>query len=243
MGYGHQHCEVAWAASKIKTDRPGFEREKCSLLGDAFSIFSFVIFGSALCKDFLPKVDYRHLCQRMGIAPGFRASFRLQAPLALKLQYGCQQVARSQGPFQVEDLNRLLLSRTNFTGSDVRIVSGDLVNPRAFPRQSICAQWWHWQKGFHVVWPQPQHINQLELKAILLSVLRGIRSERWMHRRIFHLSDSYVSISVISKGRSSSRMLNRLLKVLNAHLLLYGIYLVLAHVESSENPTDGESRR
>ena len=78
---------------------------------------------------------------------------------------------------------------------------------------------------------------------MLLSVLRGIRSERWSEKRIFHLSDSYVSISVVAKGRSSSVMLNRLLKVLNAHLLIHGIYLILAHVESSENPTDGASRR
>ena len=92
-------------------------------------------------------------------------------------------------------------------------------------------------------WPRPQHINQLELRSILMSVLRGIRSEQWVEKRVFHLSDSYVSISVASKGRSSSRMLNRLLKVLNAHLLLYGVSLILAHVESTENPTDAESRR
>ena len=136
-----------------------------------------------------------------------------------------------------------MLSRTNFTGSDVRVVSGDLVNPRAFPRQSVRSSWFVWEKGFHTFWPRPQHINQLELKTILLSVLRGIRSLHWTDKRVFHLSDSYVSISVIAKGRSSSKMLNRLLKVLNAHLLLHGVYLVMGHIESTENPTDAASRR
>ena len=243
MGYGFEHCSLAWSASKIKQDPGGHEREKCSLIGDAFSIYSFVIIGAGLCKRWIPTIEYKHLCQRMGLAPGFRASLRLQAPLSRCLQYGCQTVAEAQGNFKVRDLNLLLLGRTNFTGSDVRVVSGGLVNPRAFPRQSISASWWIWERCFRMKWPRPQRINQLELRSILMSVIRGIRSEHWVEKRVFHLSDSYVSISVASKGRSSSRMLNRLLKVLNAHLLLYGVSLILAHVESTENPTDAESRR
>ena len=120
----------------------------------------------------------------------------------------CQKVAEVQGSIQVRDLNLLLLGRTNFTGSDVRVVSGDLVKPRAFPRQSNSASWWIWERCFRMKWPRPQHINQLELRSILMSVIRGIRSEQWVEKRVFHLSDSYVSISVASKGRSSSRMLN-----------------------------------
>lgn len=243
MGYGFGHTEVAWSASKIKGDPMGYERERCSLVGDAFSIYSFIIVGAGLCRNFLSPIHYRHLCQRMGLSPGFRAALRLQAPLARRLQYGCQGVAEVDGRFQVRDFNLLMLSRTNFTGSDVRVVSGDLVNPRAFPRQSVRSNWFVWEKGFHTFWPRPQHINQLELKTILLSVLRGIRSLHWTDKRVFHLSDSYVSISVIAKGRSSSKMLNRLLKVLNAHLLLHGVYLVMGHIESTENPTDAASRR
>lgn len=220
MGYGFQHCDLAWSANKIKADAAGYEREKCSLLGDAFSMYSFVVVGAALCKNRLPRVHFHHLAQRMALAPGFRANLRLRALLAWSLQYGCQQVAETQGNLQVRDLNLVLLARTNFTGSDVRVVTGQLVNPRAFRRQSIAAAWWKWNRSFRVRWPKPQNINQLELKAVLLSVLRGIRSERWSQQRVFHLSDSYVSISVVAKGRSSS-----------------------AHVESTENPTDGESRR
>ena len=243
MGYGFGHTELAWSASKIKGDPAAYERERCSLVGDAFSIYSFVIIGAGLCRNFIPTIHYRHLCQRMGLAPGFRAALRLQAPLARKLQYGCQSVAEADGRFQVKDFNLLLLGRTNFTGSDVRVVSGNLINPRAFPRQPVRSSWFVWEKGFHTFWPRPQHINQLELKTVLLSVLRGIRSQHWTDKRVFHLSDSYVSISVIAKGRSSSKMLNRLLKILNAHLLLHNVYLIMGHIESTENPTDAESRR
>lgn len=51
MGYGFGHCDLAWSAGKIKQDPDGYEREKCSLIGDAFSMYSFVIIGAALCKS------------------------------------------------------------------------------------------------------------------------------------------------------------------------------------------------
>ena len=61
--------------------------------------------------------------------------------------------------------------------------------------------------------------------------------------RIFQISDSYVSISVVSKGRSSSWRLQRVLNQIAAHLLAHGLQLIMAHVESTDNPTDKGSRR
>ena len=63
-----------------------------------------------------------------------------------------------------------------------------------------------------------------------------------MHCRIFHVTDSFVALSVIAKGRTGSRQLGRVLKQLNAWLLSFGVTMVIAHIESSENPTDGASR-
>ncbi|CAL1160405.1 unnamed protein product, partial [Cladocopium goreaui] len=83
-------------------------------------------------RHFLPRMSYAHLCDRMGLAPGFAAPWRIKISLARKLQYG--------------------------------------------------------------------------------------------------------------KGRSGSRFLNKLLKVLNANLLAHGITLILGHVESTQNPTDHASR-
>ena len=138
MGYGFGHCDLAWSASQIKADKKGYEYEKCSLVGDAFSIYSFVVIGVALCKDFLPRLHYHHLAARMGLAPGFRAPLRFQAPLKRQLQYGCQNVAEAQTGLTVRELNRLFLGRANFTGSDVRVTSGDVLNPRCFPRTTTC---------------------------------------------------------------------------------------------------------
>lgn len=242
MGYGFGHLDLAWAASKIKGDRKGFELEKCSLIGDAFSIFSFVVIGVALCQGWIPRVHFHHLAARMGMAPGYRAPFRFQAPLQRELLYGCQSVAEAQVGLSMSELNKFFLGRANFTGSDIRVVSGDVLNPRCFPRQPVCARWWHWSHCFKVKWTSRSHINLLELKAIVLSLQRGIERGKWSNCRIFHATDSYVAMSVISKGRTSSVMLNRLLKKLNAMLLLHGIQLLMTHVESSENPTDEASR-
>ena len=65
------------------------------------------------------------------------------------------------------------------------------------------------------------------------------------HARIFHVTDRYICMSVVAKGRSGSRQLNKVLRQLNAHLLGFGIYIyiIIAHVESSENPTDHASRQ
>ena len=47
----------------------------------------------------------------------------------------------------------------------------------------------------------------------------------------------------MSKGRSGSRLLGQVLKKISAHCLAFGLYVVLAHVDSLDNPTDEGSRR
>ena len=49
-------------------------------------------------------------------------------------------------------------------------------------------------------------------------------------------------MSIIAKGRTSSRMLKPLLARLSTLLLAFDIYLIVIHVESSDNPTDHDSR-
>ena len=75
MGYGHEHCSLAWPASRIKEDKKGYELEKCSLIGDAFSIHSFVVIGCALCRGFLPQIHYHHLAARMGLSRVFEPRY------------------------------------------------------------------------------------------------------------------------------------------------------------------------
>ena len=239
MGYGWQHTSLCWSASDMKRDLAGYESERCSLMGDAFAIGSFVIPAAALCKKFLPKIHYCHLARRLGLAPGFRAPLRVQAPVTRSLSYG---LLGGSDVIAIEDLHRYLLTRVNHTGSDIRISTGEIMNARAFPRQSVQADWWAWQSLFKKRWTHSDHINSLELRSILMAIKYHIQHLKACNMRLFHLSDSYVCISIIGKGRTGSKQLGFILKQLNSLLLLFNLQLVMGHVESTENPTDGASR-
>ena len=240
LGYGYRHTALCLSASAIKSNRTRYEDIRCSLLGDSFSIFSFVIFAYVMSFRFVTRMDYAHLANRMGMAPGFLASPRLSTPIKRKLVYGSPSGLMEQ--MKVQHLNELLLKNTDHTGSDVRIVTGETLGKKIFPRQSVSAQWWSWEPAFKTRWKYKSHINLLELESIILGVKYQVQRMGFTNCRIFHISDSYVCISIVSKGRSSSRLLQRRLKYLSALLLVSNVQLVIAHVESTDNPTDEASR-
>ena len=239
LGYGYGHTELCYSASDIKKSKVAWEDERLSLLGDSFSIHSFVIVGAALCFKFIGKISYTTLAQRMGMAPGACAPLFKSCPIRRSLTYGNSVVGSEK---QTMLLNKVLLAKTNHTGSDVRIVTGEILNPKATVRQSIQAGWWKWKHVFNTKWKHKEHIYCLELRSILLAAQFHISHLKHKHVRIFHVTDSYVAMSVVSKGRSGSKNLSRILKQLNALLLAFGLQLIVVHVESSENPTDGASR-
>ena len=238
-GYGYEHTSVCWAASDIQRDPVGYEDQRCSLIGDSFSMYSFVIFAWASCFRFLPPLSFSHLAQRMGMAPGFCGHPEATCPLQRGLVYGSEQ----GNPKLVSDLTRVLLTRVNHTGSDVRITSGSIMNPKAYPRQSAQADWWEWQHVFSCRWQKTEHINRLEMRSILLAFRWRVEHLLESNVRFVHLTDSYVSMSVISKGRSSSLMLMSIMKKIAAYQFGFNLFPILIHVESTENPTDEASRR
>ena len=239
LGYGWKHTALCYNASDIKQSFQKYDDERQSLLGDSFSMFSFIIPALAMCQQYITRVKYQHLTRRMGLTPGFRCGLRFIASITRGLNYGGQFL---QGDTSMQMLNRLLLSRTNHTGSDVRISTGEFLNPKAHPRQGVEADWWNWKACFKVRWQTKEHINLLELRSIFLAIKYQCSHFGASNMRLFHLTDSYVCLSIISKGRSGSRQLSKVLKQLNGFLLSHGLYLVLGHVESTTNPTDGESR-
>ena len=191
-----------------------------------------------LCKRFITIPSYDILWNRAGLAPGFCPPIHVVCPLQRALSYG-----NSQGTnVGVAALHGSMLRRVNHTGSDVRISTGSILNPKNYPRQSACANWWNWSKVFAYKWAKSDHINNLELRSIIHSIEWRIRHLKECHLRVFHLTDSYVAMSVISKGRSSAQLLKPLLGRLAAALLAWDLQLIVSHVESTENPTDHDSR-
>jgi hypothetical protein len=239
-GYGAGHTSLCMSASTIKNNVEKYHDEMLSLLGDSFSIFSFIIPAYCMARDFLPTLQYQQLVDRMGLAPGYCAPIAFKAPLGKQLQYGLRDLGV---PYSVQQLNQFLLTKVNHTGSDIRITTGQILSPKAVTRQSIQAGWWKWLPIFKTRWSQSEHINCLELRAIFLALKFQVLHNHRCHTRLFHVTDSFVSMSILAKGRTGSKRLGKLLKEMNAWLLGFGIAMIVAHVESSENPTDEASRQ
>ena len=69
-----------------------------------------------------------------------------------------------------------------------------------------------------------------------------LRNQAFGSCRALHLTDSQVALAVATKGRSSSKSLNRLLRKFAALQIAGGVWPLLAYVDSAKNPADGPSR-
>ena len=236
-GLGYDHTALCWNANAIKANPQGYEDCRKTLVGDSFNCFSFMYVAALMTHKYIPDVTYDQLWKRAGLAPGFCTPLKFDAPLQRRLCYGY-----CNGSETVSDLHKSLLRRVNHTGSDIRISTGIALNPKCFPRQSSSSSWWFWEKVFACRWKRSDHINSRELRSIIHSVEWRIKHLKECEVRIFHLTDSYVCMSIVSKGRTSSKMLQPLLRRLSATLLAFNIYLLVSHVESTDNPTDHDSR-
>ena len=238
LGYGTSHTELAYSASEAK-QRPGaFRDERLSLLGDSFSIYSFMCFAAFAAYPWMKTIDVCRMSRRMGLPPGYSLGFSQEWPLTnhewVPAELNCKGDTR--------DMNAWMLQRTNHTGSDVRLLSGSFLNPKAYPRESVRSCWWKWDQLFQVRWEHQEHINPLEVRAIFLSVLWRARNLCLANRRIFNVTDSYVGLSILAKGRTSSQKLQPIVRKICAMLLAAQALMVIGHVDSADNPTDEGSR-
>ena len=135
------------------------------------------------------------------------------------------------------------LRRMEFRGSDVRLDLGLFYRPEAAPRTSIDPSRWSWSVAHSYPYTRKDHINVLELRSILHALEWRSRVTSFKSCRFLHLSDSQVCLSVLTKGRSSSRPINRLLRRVAALCLALDLLPLWAWVESRLNPADEPSRR
>ena len=242
MGFGFEHTGPCWGATAIKSDLGSYENARVSLIGDSFCMLSFAAV-LACSFDWSPgEFSVDRLIRRLGMAPGVCLGWPTLAPIARRLVFG-----PPEGPLpdkeSLVELNRVFLQRTNHTTSDVRIITGQLMNPKQALRQSIPSCLWEWRLQFQNKWSVHEHINALELRQAFNTMCWLIRDRVHFNLRWVHCSDSYVTIAILSKGRTSSLKLEALVRRFNAHLLLAQIYPVLLHVASLDNPTDEASRK
>ena len=178
------------------------------------------------------------IVKRLGLAPGASAHPSLEIPMGRLLSYG----GDTEKAYGTVELTRQLGLTVNHTGSDVRISSGLVMGLKSTAHGSARAWWWQWKHLFKVRWLFKAHINFLEMKMILNTILWKSRDPVRVNKRWLHLEDSMVCLYILSKGRTSSRLLQPLVNQIGAVQLAMGACLLHAHVPSQENPTDFASR-
>ena len=238
LGFGWQHTRAAMSASQVKSERQAFEDKRLSLCGDSFSMLSFGWIISQLCRPWVPPLSPKALVCRFGLAPGAGLAPFLKAPLSRSLGYG----NFDNSECDPGTLCQYLARHVNHTGSDMSLALGIPFSGKSQNHGSLRADWWQWKILFTTRWQFPAHINYLEMKMILQAIKWRSRSEGSMNRRWIHLSDSMVSNLILSKGRTSSVLLQPLTQEIAAYLLALNSIQLQAHVDSIENPTDGASR-
>ena len=99
-----------------------------------------------------------------------------------------------------------------------------------------------WIECFRWRWRQSGHINHLECMAFLAAVKHHSRVQENWEKRVLILTDSQVTLAVMSKGRSSRPLLNRVARTMSCFQLVYGIRAVARWIPTKRNHADGPSR-
>ena len=134
-----------------------------------------------------------------------------------------------------------LLYAVDLRGSDVRLETSTVLNAT---RQTMPypAFGWSWEVVQKYKWASTQHINVFELIACF-NYFRAVACRKgFSSQRIIHIVDSMVAAAVITKGRSSSKVLNRTLRRICAVVVAADIYVLPLWTLSDWNFADAGSR-
>ena len=156
----------------------------------------------------------------------------------------------SQGKGSAEPARALMLVEKLMTlvsvkGEDLMLQSAseDLAKYHRL-RSSVPARLWKWSTVASWKWTgDKEHINSLELRAVLTSLRWRLERHKKVQIKFVHLLDSLVGMHTLSRGRSSSRRLRRTVLRINALLLATRSQGVWAYVHTKQNPADAPSRR
>jgi hypothetical protein len=100
-----------------------------------------------------------------------------------------------------------------------------------------------WSTVISSQWRRSQHINELELQSLLLSLRWALSHPSSISRQLHVLLDSSSVYFGVNKGRSSSPRMLALLRRFAALTLASGVSLLTGWVPSALNPADQASRK
>lgn len=99
-----------------------------------------------------------------------------------------------------------------------------------------------WSTLVSKAWHTPEHINALELRAVLLALHWALSFPSSHLSRVYLLVDSTVTFFTLWKGRCSSPQLLWIMRKVAALLLANGMQLLTGWIPSAVNPADAPSR-
>lgn len=133
---------------------------------------------------------------------------------------------------------RQMARRLSIRGTDLRLLLGDDNVEVPYP-----AYRWYWREVLSYAWKEERNINEGEVAAFNVMLKRRSKDPAKHELRYLAVVDSLVTRGAVSKGRSPSRALNRLLKQTAAYVLGSDQYPLTAWTISRWNFADGASRR
>ena len=142
-------------------------------------------------------------------------------------------------------LTQKLLGIVSMKGEDLLLQgSSELLVKHHRLRMSIPSKLWRWRAIAGWKWKSHgDHINVLELRAILTSIRWWVKRKRCTSSKFLHLTDSLVCLHSLCRGRTSSKKMRRTLIRINAIILAADLHPVWGYVHTKENPADRPSRR
>ena len=208
------------------------------LLGNSWSVtvaaclLSQLLFPLGLCREFTVQEIVNKL--RPGEAD-------ILQHVLLRRPLRPLQSFNGQGP---QVLGQKLASLVSVKGEDILLTSSANEQARYHRlRATVPSRLWKWKVVSGWKWTQKgDHINALELRAILTALRWRIGYKHQVGVRLIHLTDSLVCLHALTRGRSSSRKLRRTLCRINALLLAGSSQALWAYVHTDQNPADRPSR-
>ena len=136
-----------------------------------------------------------------------------------------------------------LMLACHHNGADLRVDANSEVVGKIFPRQEVDAGNWVWKTARQLVWlDDGPHINVLECEAALMALRWRARAVCRQRRAFLHLLDSMVNIGALSKHRSSSNQLNKVVRAFSVLELAMDARGIFGFTSSAKNPADAPSR-
>ena len=138
--------------------------------------------------------------------------------------------------------NKVIATDASSVGQGVVITSAIMSSGQPNIEASKDPSLSSWKTIISSAWKRKEHINVLEIRAVITAVKWVISFPSSIRNRVAILCDSTVALSSITKGRSSSPLLLPRLRLLASYVLASGLQLYLSWIPSELNPADGPSR-